>query len=285
MNTAPTIDSLPENEQIMMAIIGIHETGVWGRDYAKVTYDPTDAGGLSVGWGQLALQTETRLLEKAFESYTEDDNAQYKDELLPWLDKLYLWDASDADSRASSRIAQGDKDLHTLLKKMADDPAWKAIQDERFLMEFAIAKQTMDDLWVEMDLLKMAIWDNRIQGPQWMLDRVVSVLHGGHKRQATYAGVLKHGVRDHYGTRWSGKLKYDPNDEFDFLWAYLLLRLHYLMYETSGAGPGSSYRVSHLLWMAEHGHTTFKWGLPFRTLKPDWAHGRVWAITPSLLQD
>lgn len=291
--TSRRIADLPVHEQIACAILGYHETGKWERHYGKVAFSHNDPGGLSVGWGQAAFQTRSQFLGNMLQRYVDDPLAQHASALKPWLEQLNLYWSGSQRGVKRSRVAQADPQLHALLRLMADDPVWQGIQDTRFLRELDRAREIWKKRKWESHLALLAIFDQVIQGPQWFMEsRVDTILtKGGHEE---YKAVVRRGASDFYsGHTWEGFGEEDEEgarwpdieDEYDYLYAWYLLRLDYLMTEgyneqTKISWPRSSYRCAHLLWMMDNDVWDFEWGVEIQTYHPQ---NQTWTITPELL--
>ena len=223
------MSALPVEEQIAMALMSYHETGKWGRDYAKIALTPGDAGGLSVGWGQAALQTDARVLGKMLQQYAADQSAQHSGALRSYMPGLLSLDP----------VVQGDPGLHDLLRVMATDPVWRGIQDRTFASYLDRARQRWQDRgWTGHMSLCMLI-DMEIQhGSDWLVDRALRAISG--QGPQAYKDLIIMGTRDHYGGMWEGYgvESYDPENEDDVVWATLLCRLDFLM--TEARSPSSS---------------------------------------------
>lgn len=280
------IEQMPVADQIALGMMALAETGSWTRDYAKVTFEPDDPGGLSVGWGQAAYQTRAATLKKFFEEYVQKPDAMFGDTLSPWLPKLAgYWGTKQ--EQLLSRRTQADPQLHSLLVQMAGDPVWRSIQDSGFLAYHERAMQRANNRGYSSDLMRCLLVDMEIQhGGDWLLARALKAMAGeGHK---AYQRVLQTGAKDNYGGDWPGQDDWDVDDELDVIKATLLLRIDFLMTEgptpkEQRIWPPTTYRCNHIMWLAEREQLSFDWGMTVRTIHPRWMRNKLWTIQQGLL--
>ena len=267
---------LPVHEQISMALMSYHETGKWSKDYAKIGLTPGDGGGLSVGWGQAALQTDDRVLGGMLEQYMDDATALHSSALRPYMPGLLSLD----------QATQADSGLHELLRTMAADPLWRSIQDRKFASYLDRARNRWKARGWSSHMSLCLLLDMEIQhGSDWLVDRALRAIDG--KGHQSYRDLLIMGTKDHYGGVWDGYgvEPYDPDVEADVVWATLLCRLDFLMTEARNSDEqvtwrGSTYRCNHLMWLYENHTEDFAWGMQVQTTHPD---NKLWTISPELL--
>jgi chitosanase len=103
------------------SIINIFETSKVTGDYAKVVFFVNDPGGLTYGKSQTTIMSGNLFL--LIKAYCEDEDAQFADELRPYLQRLEA-----RDPRLNK-----DMTLRNLLREAgSSDPVMWKVQDEFF---------------------------------------------------------------------------------------------------------------------------------------------------------
>ena len=155
--TLRTIDDLRPGVRIMVGLISRLETGRYKRRYSTSQVTKGDAGGLSVGWLQLARRTGTRLLEKACDLYLAQPNAdeEFKSELRSMMPAI-----RDHDDPRPEK----DPEYRQFFVELSEDPVWRSAQDELGLDELDRARKEWNDLQWETDLSLMTVYEGIILG-------------------------------------------------------------------------------------------------------------------------
>lgn len=107
-------------KKVAQAIVNIFETGRVQGDYSNVTSISSDPGGLTYGRSQTTLMSGNLYL--LIEDYCETENADFADELKPYLGRIKAKDTS----------LNRDLRLHNLLRQAGQDWVMQEVQDAFF---------------------------------------------------------------------------------------------------------------------------------------------------------
>jgi chitosanase len=142
------------------AIINIFETSKVSGDYAKVVFFADDPGGLTYGKSQTTLMSGNLFL--LIKAYCETENAQFADELRPYLKRLELKDTS----------LNKDMALRTLLREAgSSDPVMWEAQDEFFdRVYWNPAVQSANKIGIFTALGVAVVYDSIVHG-SWVKRR------------------------------------------------------------------------------------------------------------------
>ncbi|WP_072619906.1 peptidoglycan-binding protein [Spirulina major] len=145
------------------AIVTAFETGSLQGDYGKVVFHSSDPGGLTYGKTQTTIYSGNLYL--LIKAYVEQPNADYADELRPYLKGL-----KDQDSRLNR-----DRTLRSILQEAGDDPIMQATQDEFFdRVYWAPTVKSAEYIGIQTALGYSVVYDGRIHGSWHMIrDRTI----------------------------------------------------------------------------------------------------------------
>lgn len=294
MPNARSVDDLPIHEKIMMSLISKFETGRWKRKYDVAAVTADDAGGLSVGWLQLARRTNTRLLEKACEMYLLNPEADEteKEELLNYMPSIKNHrDPTPEDSM----------EMRDFFAELADDKAWRDCQDEIAMQEMDKAKAYAKQFGWTTQLGLMACYEAVILGgietcmtetykaikrtkKKKEVDKVIYGHHSGnfrdfYKKDMYLLQLLKDfDVAEKVSD--VQEFPIDPSNPDEILRAFLAVRHAWLANFRGPTHPirKTIYRTNTLRWLYHEGIEEFELDMGIRV------YNRVKIITEDILK-
>lgn len=238
------VDDWAEPLRLEAAITSMLETGHWSRDYGCVSLMEGDTGGLSVGWLQMALQTNTQELIKACQTYIAHDGirAAQLSKIMPQL-------------QAYDKAVQASDETEDLFVAMAKERLWREIQD-------GIYKHFRDQAMVQLtDALEGTSLTSETVHDLTRAVAANGVNQGHFARVAGYAAEAREGKGSYASVLQddpNGYLQKDP--ETAFLWSYLQVRKAWLG-KLSPAAQKSTYRIEVWMWLLEQGDWDFHYGM------------------------
>lgn len=169
------------------AIVNIFETGNPYGDYAKVTLLPGDPGHLTYGRSQTTLSSGNLYL--LIKAYCENENASFKNRLIPYLDRLFYKDVS----------LDYDATFRQLLWDAGHDPVMHEVQDSFFdRIYWSPAVNTAERLGITYTLSICIVYDSRIHGSWKLLQDMTD-----HKAESITAIGEKEWIKCYVETRRS----------------------------------------------------------------------------------
>lgn len=288
--TPRSADSLPVDERIMMSYISRLETGRWKRKYAIAAVTPGDAGGLSVGWLQLARRTRTNLLVKACEIYLAQDNAdpRYKAQLESYMP--HIRDHSD-------KTPETNIEYRHFFVELAEDSVWRACQDEIGIRELDRARELAKKWGWENSLSLMTCYEGIILGGietcmKYCRRAVERSKDASERKRVLDAASKGESLSKEDWRLWEvvnafmdegedtlADTPIDPSDETDLLKAYIATRHSWLKNFRQPGHPirKAVYRTESLMWLWEQGMDEFELDMEIKVFS------RVTTITEEVI--
>ncbi len=149
------------------AIVNIFETGRIQGEYGQVTLLRNDSGHLTYGRAQTTLASGNLYL--LLKAYTERPEAQYAQQLRPYLERL-----EERDLRLDH-----DMSLRNLLREAGDDPVMHTTQDQFFdQVYWAPSARATAALSITSALGAAVVYDSHIHGSWQRLRDRTTANHG-----------------------------------------------------------------------------------------------------------